>query len=459
MERRWQVLLVTSAAAFMSFLDVTIVNIAFPDLHASFPDVPLAHLSWVLNAYNVVFAASLVPAGRLADRYGRKRAFFAGITIFLAASVMCGAAWNVDVLIAARAVQAIGGAMLVPTSLSLILPEFPLGKRATATALWGATGAVAAATGPSLGGLLVDWQSWRWVFFVNLFIGIPAIAFGARLLHESRDEHARFPDPIGILLFAVAIGSLALGLVEGPVWGWGSARVVACFALSAILLPLFVIRSARHPNPVFELQLFRVRSFAVANAGVFLFSAGFYAVLLCNVLFLTGVWHYSVLQAGVALTPGPLMAALAAPIGGRLSDRFGQRVVAVPGGIFFAAGVLFFVLQTGAHPAYGSSFLPGMLLTGTGVGLSFSAYGSAAVAELARERFATGSAINATARQIGAVVGIAVLIAILGGGGLSLDTFDRAWSAMVATGLASAVVAIGLGRVRARNVVLEPAAS
>jgi NTE family protein len=191
MARRWQVLLVTSAAAFMSFLDVTIVNIAFPSMRASFPDVPLVHLSWVLNAYNVVFAAALIPAGRLADRYGRRRVFFAGTIVFLGASALCGAAWNVEVLVAARALQALGGAALVPTSLSLVLPEFPLERRATATALWGATGAVAAATGPSLGGLLVEWQGWRWVFYVNLFIGVPMLLVGRRLLRESRDDNAR----------------------------------------------------------------------------------------------------------------------------------------------------------------------------------------------------------------------------------------------------------------------------
>src|SRR5690242_3150124 len=175
MERRWQILLVASAAAFMSFLDVTIVNIAFPSISASFVDVSLAHLSWVLNAYNVVFAAALIPAGRLADRYGRRRFFFVGTLVFLAASMLCGAAWNADILIAARALQALGGASLVPASLSLVLPEFPIERRATATALWGATGAVAAATGPSLGGVLVEWQDWRWGFYVNVFIGIPAL--------------------------------------------------------------------------------------------------------------------------------------------------------------------------------------------------------------------------------------------------------------------------------------------
>ncbi|HEY3184730.1 MAG TPA: MFS transporter [Gaiellaceae bacterium] len=454
MARRWQVLLVTSIAAFMGFLDVTIVNIAFPDLRASFGEASLPHLSWVLNAYNIVFAAALVPAGRLADRFGRRRFFLAGVLLFLGASAVCGLAWNVDVLIAARTLQAVGGAILVPTSLSLVLPEFPLEQRATATALWGATGAVAAATGPSLGGVLVDWQSWRWVFFVNLLIGLPALIPARRLLTEARDEQASLPDPLGAVVLAVAVAALSLAIVEGPEWGWSSARVVTAFAVSALLVPVFLARSARHRAPVFELALFKVRSFAVANTGVFVFAAGFYALLLCNVLFLTGVWDYSVLRAGVALTPGPLMATLAAPVGGRLADRFGQRLVAAPGGVVFAGGALFLALAAGGHPAYVSHFLPGMLLTGTGVGLSFSGFSSAAVAELPRVRFATGSAISATSRQIGAVVGIAGLIAVLGAprAGSAVQAFHHAWLAMVATGVLAGLVALALGRVRARHV-------
>src|SRR5918912_3077596 len=189
MQRSWQVLLVTAGAVFMGFLDVTIVNIAFPDIRSSFPHSSLAGLSWVLNAYNVVFAALLVPAGRVADIVGRRRMFFIGLLTFLAASAVCGAATSVEVLVAARVVQAAGGAILVPTSLGLLLPEFPLEERATATALWGATGAMAAATGPSLGGVLVDASSWRLVFFVNLIIGLPALIPARRLLTETRNEH------------------------------------------------------------------------------------------------------------------------------------------------------------------------------------------------------------------------------------------------------------------------------
>src|SRR4029450_4285718 len=185
--RVWLVLLVTSLVFFMTFLYVTIVNIAFPDIQASFPDSSLAQLSWILNAYAIVFAAALVPAGRLADRVGRLRFFFGGLLLFLGASVVCGAAGSVDVLIGARVVQALGGAMLVPASLALVLPEFPPGGAQTATALGGATGAVAAAAGPSLGGVLVDWQGWRSVFYVNLLIGIPALIPAGRPLRESRE--------------------------------------------------------------------------------------------------------------------------------------------------------------------------------------------------------------------------------------------------------------------------------
>jgi EmrB/QacA subfamily drug resistance transporter len=460
MARRWQVLLVTAVAVFMSFLDVTIVNIAFPDIRASFPDSSLSDLSWILNAYAIVFAAALVPAGRLADRFGRRRFFFLGLLLFLAASVVCGAAGSVEVLIAARAVQALGGAMLVPASLGLLLPEFPIERRATATALWGATGAVAAAAGPSLGGLLVEWQGWRAVFYVNLLIGLPALIPARRLLRESREPRTLFPDALGAVLLATGVATLVLAIVEGPAWGWDSARIVGLFATSAALLAFFVARSARHRAPVIELSLFRVRSFAVANAGGFVFASGFYAMLLCNVLFLTGVWHYSILQAGAALTPGPLLAAVAAPIGGRLSDRFGQRVVAVPGSLLFAAGVLLFALSTGSDPAYVSEFLPANVLAGIGIGLTFAAFGSAAVAELPRNRYSTGGAINNCIRQIGAAVGVATLIVVLDTPtpDNALHLFHRAWVLIGLTGVVAAVIGLALGRVRAREAADLPAA-
>jgi EmrB/QacA subfamily drug resistance transporter len=454
-KQRWKVLLVTSVAVFMGFLDVTIVNIAFPDIETSFAGSSLAGLSWILNAYNIVFAALLVPAGRLSDRLGRRRMFFIGVSTFLAASVVCGLAPSVGVLVAARAVQAAGAAILVPTSLALLLPEFPLEQRATATALWGATGAVAAATGPSLGGVLVDAASWRWVFFVNLAIGLPALLAARHVLvHETRDEHpGPLPDAVGVALLVGGVGLLSLGIVKGEDWGWGGGRVIGSLVAAGLLLVAFVVRSGRHPAPVVELGLLRVRSFAVANIGVFLFALGFYALLLANILFLTSVWGWSVLRAGVAVTPGPLMAAISATIGGRLADRFGQRVIALPGGLAFAAGCVVFALSTGATPHYAREYLPATLLTGTGVGLSFAAWGSAAVAELPHSRFATGSAISSTSRQIGAVLGIAVLVAVLGTPARAdaLSTFHTAWVLMAIPSAIAGLLALALGRVRARD--------
>jgi EmrB/QacA subfamily drug resistance transporter len=450
MQRSWKVLIVTAVAVFMSFLDVTIVNVAFPDIERDFPDATRADLSWILNAYNVVFAALLVPAGRLADLVGRRRMFLIGVTAFVSASVLCGLAGSPELLTAARILQAAAGAILVPTSLALLLPEFPAQKRATAVAIWSATGAVAAALGPSLGGVLVEEAGWRWVFFVNVPIGLAALIPAQRLLRETRDPAGVLPDALGSALMVAGVGALALGIVKGPDWGWGSTGVLAALGAAALLLPLVVLRSARHRAPVIELGLFRARSFAVANAGMFAFSTAFYALLLCNVLFLTEVWGYSILEAGFAVTPGPLSAALSAPLGGRLADRFGQRAVALPGALFFAAGCALFATGIGATPDYAASYLAPTILTGTGVGLSFAAWGSAAVAELPPPRFATGSAVLACLRQIGAVLGIAALVAVLEAAPATdpLEGFVDAWTLMAATAGVVALLAVALGRVR-----------
>src|SRR6266511_2513808 len=288
--------------------------------------------------------------------------------------------------------------------------------------------------------------------------GLPALLPARRLLRERREAGTAYPDVLGALLLTAGVAALALAIVEGPDWGWTSPGVVGALSAAAVILPLFVLRSAGHRAPIVELSLFRVRSFAVAGAGVLVFALGFFALLLANVLFLTSVWHYSVLRAGVALTPGPLMAALAAPIGGRLSDRFGQRVVAVPGGLLFAAGAALFALEIGVTPHYASQFLPAVLLTGAGVGLSFAAFGSAAVAELPRSRYATGSAVSSTFRQLGAVLGVSGLIAVLGtpGAADAVAAFHRVWTLVALTGALAGGTALALGRVRARNVDEPP---
>jgi EmrB/QacA subfamily drug resistance transporter len=460
MKRRWKVLIVTAVAVFMGFLDVTIVNVAFPDIERSFTGASRSDLSWVLNAYNIVFAALLVPAGRLADLVGRRRLFLTGVVGFIVTSVLCGVAPSPEWLVAARVLQAAAGAILVPTSLALLLPEFPAEKRATAVAIWAATGAVAAALGPSLGGVLVDQAGWRWVFFVNVPIGLAALLPARRLLSERRDGAGVVPDAVGSALMVAGVGALALGIVKGPEWGWDSARVVGSLGAAALLIPAVVLRSARHRAPVIELGLFRTRSFAVANGGMFAFSTAFYALLLCNVLFLTQIWGLSILEAGFAVTPGPLMAAAFAPLGGRLSDRFGQRVVALPGALLFALGCLLFATGLDGTRDYATEFLVPTMLTGAGVGLSFAAWSSAAVAELSPERFATGSAVLACVRQIGAVLGIAILVAILEAAapGDPVAGFTDAYTLMAVGGGLAAVLALVLGRVRAASAAHAAAA-
>jgi EmrB/QacA subfamily drug resistance transporter len=447
MERRWKVLIVAAVAVFMGFLDVTIVNVAFADLERDFAGSSRADLSWVLNAYNIVFAALLVPAGRLADIVGRKRMFMVGIAVFLAASVACGVAGSVETLVAARVLQAAGGAILVPTSLALILPEFPASQRATAIAIWTAAGAIAAAIGPSLGGVLIDAGGWRWAFFVNLPIGLAALIPARRLLQESRDPSSRaLPDALGSALLVAGVGLLALGIVKGPDWGWDSTRVILSIAAGALLLPLVILRSSRHPAPVIEPSLFRIRSFAVANVGMLLFSFAFYAVILANILFLTGVWGWSVLSAGFAVTPAPLMAAMAAPLAARAIGRVGQGPVAATGALFFAAGSAWYALSLDPTPDYASEFLPGALLGGIGVGLSFASWGSASVAELPARVFATGSGVVSTLRQLGAVLGIAVLVAVLESATPAdpVGAFDAAYTVMAGAALLAGAVALAL---------------
>ena len=216
----------------MAFLDVTIVNVAFPSIAADFPGTSLADLSWVLNAYNIVFAALLVPAGRLADRVGQRKIFFGGLWIFLAGSVLCGLAPDPVLLVAARVIQAVGAAALIPTSLALVLPEFAPERRAVATSVWAAAGAVAAATGPSLGGVLVEAGGWRWAFLVNLVIALGVLPARRLLVDRTDAESADPPDLFGCTLLAGAVGALAFGIVKAPDWGWTDDRVLAAWLVS-----------------------------------------------------------------------------------------------------------------------------------------------------------------------------------------------------------------------------------
>jgi EmrB/QacA subfamily drug resistance transporter len=462
MERRWQVLTVVSVAVFMVSLDLFIVNIAFPDIERGFHDASVASVSWVLNAYAIVLAALLVSAGRLADRVGRRRVFLTGLVAFVAGSALCGIAPSLATLVAARVIQAVGAACLLPTSLALLLPEFPPRERPAAIGVWAAVGGVAAAAGPPLGGLLVQ-GSWRLVFLVNVPVGLVACVFASRMLRESRDQSQERPDLAGSLILMLGVGVLALGLVKAPAWGWADARTLGAIVLAALMLGVFSARCRSHPSPVVDPALVRVRSFAMANVAAVLFSASFAAMLLGSVLFLTGVWHYSVLRAGLSIAPGPLMAAIFATPAGRWGGRYGQRLLAAGGIAAFACGCAWWRWRMGATPDYAGEMLPGLTVTGIGVGLTLPTLAGAAATSLPPARFATGSGIFTMSRQLGFVLGVAIYIAVLATVDASapLMAFDRGWTFMIIAAVLGVAAALAIGEVRqpaAAAVAARPAA-
>jgi EmrB/QacA subfamily drug resistance transporter len=448
MGRHWKVLALVSVGVFMVSLDLFIVNIAFPKIEGDFPGSSVSSVSWVLNAYAIVLAALMVSAGRLADRHGRRRLFLWGLAIFVLGSALCGAAPSVTALVAARVIQASGAALLLPTSLALLLPEFAPRQRAQAIGIWAAIGGLAAAAGPPIGGLLVE-VSWRLVFLVNVPIGLAAIAYGMRLLRESRDESQERPDMLGSGLIVIAIGVLALGLVKGPEWGWADARTLGALAAAVAGLALFWARCLTHRSPVVDPALLRVRSFALANVATLFFSAAFAAFLLANVLFMTTVWKDSVLVAGLSLAPGPMMASAVAFTSSRHVNRFGQRTFAALGIALFGLACLWWRLRIGVTPDYAGVMLPGLLLSGIGVGFVLPSLASAAASSLPRERFATGSAVFTMTRQIGFVIGVSILVAVLGtpSAGNPVAAFDRGWDFMLVANAIGVLSALAIGRI------------
>jgi EmrB/QacA subfamily drug resistance transporter len=444
---RWKVHLTVSTAVFVAALDLFIVNVAFPDLARDFAGASLGDLSWVLNAYTIVFAALLVPAGRLADRTGRKRAFLAGLALFGAGSMLCAAAPTVETLVAARVVQAAGAAVLLPTSLGLMLPEFPPAQRPVAIAAWATVSGVAAAAGPPLGGLLVD-IGWRWIFVVNLPVVLVALAVGGRLLRESRDAAQARPDWAGTLLLIAGVGGVAFALVRSEAWGLGDGRTLATLAAAAGVLALFADRSRRHPAPVVDPELLRISPLAAANAATLLFFVPFAAMLVGTVWLATAVWGESVLHAGLMLAPGPLMATLLSLPGSRLAARHGPAAVAALGALLFAAGFGWWLLFVEATPSYAGGLLPGLVIGGGGVGLALPTLAAAATAALPPGRFATGAGIHQMSRQLGTVLGVALFVAVLGAPAAAdrLAAIEGTWVLMGALSLVAGAAALAVGR-------------
>ena len=456
------VLAVLSVAAFMASLDVFIVNVAFDSIGADFSGATLSQLSWVLNAYAVVYAALLVPAGRIADRFGRRTGFLVGLVLFTAASAACAASSGIWMLVAFRAVQAMGAAVLTPASLGLVIASSAPEHRARSVKIWAASGAVAAALGPVIGGLLVE-ASWRWVFLVNVPVGVAALAGAVRWAPRSRDESVdRLPDLLGAALLAVGVGVLSLGLVKGPDWGWDAGRTDIAWLVAAVAVVGFVAQSRRHPSPVVAPALLRVRAFAWSNVTALLFSIAFAAALLAVVLWLQQVWGYSAIRTGLAVAPGPLMVPLFAALAHRVAARVPIGVVVSLGCLAFGSGAVIIALSVGPEPSYASELLPGWLVGGIGVGLALPAILSAATADLPPAQAATGSGVINMNRQIGTAIGVSVLVAVLGtphGYAAAHTAFRHGWWVLAAVALAGAISAIGMTPAPARGVDDRPGAN
>jgi EmrB/QacA subfamily drug resistance transporter len=459
------VLVIVCAAVVLSSLDLFIVNVALPNMARDLHESNLADLSWVLNAYAIVYAALLVLFGRLAEGRRRDLCFLLGVFVFTAASAACGAAGSLAELIAFRVIQAVGAALLTPTSLSLVLASTAPERRHSAVRSWTAVGGLAAAMGPVVGGLLVA-LSWRWVFLVNVPIGIAALVAGWTRLPRVEGHRVPRPDAFAAILVTAGVTALSLGLVKGNDWGWGSAATIGSLAGAVLALGAFALHCARHRNPLVDASLFRIRAFSGSSMVALVFSIAFGAMLFSRVLFAQEVWGWSALATGLSIAPGPLMVPIFSfGVAGWLIRRFGPGAVIAAGAVIFAVGSAWWAAAVTIRPDYVSGQLGGMILTGIGVGLTLPTFMATGASSLPPSSFATGSAVINMLRQVGLAVGVAVLVAVLGtphGSSATLSAYRHGWEVIA---LASVLAAVAGGFILRRGApapagaaVAEPAA-
>ena len=407
---RWLVLGAAVFGLFMAVLDASIVNIAIPtiqrDLHTDIETV-----TWVLNAYNLVFAVLLIPAGRLADRFGRKRLFLIGIIIFSLCSLGAGLSQQIEVLIAWRAVQAIGSAIMVPVSLAIITLVFPAHQRGLALGIWGAMAGVAGAIGPTLGGLLTEYVGWQWIFLINVPVGLVAVLAGLAIIRESREPEAMHRiDLVGTALLSISLFTLTLALIRGQEVGWSSLFIIGLFATWAVSGALFVLVESIVSHPIVDLHMLRDRTFSAANVVILLFGLGFFGGLFFVIQYLTVVEGYSALKAAFAVTPFPACVMLVGPVAGRLTDRFGARPLVIAGILFFGAA-LFSASRLGGGEPY-PQIAWRLVLAGIGSGLTFAPLTSAVMGTVQGGKAGVGAGVFNTARQVGFTLGLAILVAV-----------------------------------------------
>jgi EmrB/QacA subfamily drug resistance transporter len=409
--RRWWTLGAVSLGLFMIMLDNTVVNVALPSIQQSL-GLSLSELEWVVAGYALTFAALMLTGGKLADLLGRRRIFVAGLVVFTLASLACGLAGSAEVLIGARVVQGIGAAMMNPATLSIITATFPPKQRGTAIGIWAGVSALALAIGPLVGGLLSEHVDWSWIFFVNVPVGIIAIAAAYAFIDESRDtSRDQRPDVPGLVSSGIGLFALTYALIEANTHGWGSTRILGAFAIAAVSLAAFVVLELRQRRPMLDLTLFRNATFSGANVAMLLVALAMFGVFFYVSLYVQQILGYSPVEAGASFLPATILIAVLAPQIGRMVDRVGSRWLTGSGMLLLAVSlVLFSRLGTGS--TYWD-ILPGLVVMGVGMALTMTPTTAAAMGSVPRDQAGVGSAVLNSMRQVGGSLGIAVTGAIV----------------------------------------------
>jgi EmrB/QacA subfamily drug resistance transporter len=409
--RKWWTLAAVAFGLFMIMLDNTVVNVALPSIAADL-QIGLSELEWIVTGYALTFASLMLSGGKLADLLGRRLIFVIGLAIFTLSSLVCGFAGSGELLIGARVVQGAGAALMNPATLSIIAATFPPRQRGMAIGIWAGVSAMALAIGPLVGGLLTEHINWSWIFFVNVPIGVLAIAASLLLIPESKDESAEQRlDLPGLLTSGIGLFALTYGLIEANTYGWTSGRIVGAFAVAVAMLLAFVLLEMRQRIPMLDLSLFRNGTFAGANLAVLLVALAMFGVFFFVSLYMQGVLGYSAVKTGAAFLPMTILIVLVAPIAGKSSDRFGSRWLMTSGMVLIAIQ-LFYFSRLGVEESYWS-LLPAMILGGFGMSLVMTPGAAAAVRALAVDKAGVGSAVLNAFRQVGGSMGIALMGAIM----------------------------------------------
>jgi EmrB/QacA subfamily drug resistance transporter len=449
--RKWWTLAAVGFGLFMIMLDNTVVNVALPTIQRDV-GAGLSELEWIVSGYALTFAALMLTGGKLADLFGRRRVFVIGLAIFSGSSFACALAPNAGFLIGARVVQGVGAALMNPATLSIISAAFPPRQRGTAIGIWAGVSALALAIGPLVGGLLTEHVGWSAIFYINVPIGLVAIAASFLLIDESKDttEGQRLDLP-GLVSSAVGLFALTYGLIEANTYGWASGRIVGAFALAAVALAAFVLFERRQRAPMLDLGLFRDGTFAGANVVLLLVALAIFGVFFFLSLYMQNVLGYSPVKAGLAFLPMTALITVIAPLAGRLSDRRGSRWL-LAGGMMLLAGQLLYLSRLGVHESFWT-LVPGMLMGGAGLGAAMAPATAAGLSGVPVDKAGVGSAVLNSSRQLGGSIGIALMGAIMvheAGGRSTPAAFVHGLSVTLEVGaaiaVAGALVAVALVR-------------